>query len=189
MKISVNNYRKQLKYLTMQRTKWIDRKFNFDFPVGIFPNILERLRGTPVRIKDLIQFLTEEEIKQKPDNKWSIKEHIGHLSDLENLHEGRIDDFLAGKEILRAADMTNTKTNNANHNNANIQNLLNDFKIKRATFISRMKELSDETQNFKSLHPRLQVMMRPVDMAYFTAEHDDHHLVSMREIISYITPS
>jgi hypothetical protein len=29
-------------------------------------------------------------------------------------------------------------------------------------------------------------MMRPVDMAYFTAEHDDHHLASMRTLIEKI---
>jgi len=28
-------------------------------------------------------------------------------------------------------------------------------------------------------HPRLKVRMRLVDLAYFVAEHDDHHLASM----------
>jgi len=28
--------------------------------------------------------------------------------------------------------------------------------------------------------------MRPVDMAFFTAEHDDHHLASIREIMNRI---
>lgn len=30
----------------MQRTKWTERKFTFDFPEGWLSNILERLRGT-----------------------------------------------------------------------------------------------------------------------------------------------
>ncbi len=37
----------------MQRTKWVERKFNFDFPVGLFPTILERLRGTSARLKEM----------------------------------------------------------------------------------------------------------------------------------------
>ena len=51
-------------------------------------------------------------------------------------------------------------------------------------FISQLIKLDDETQNFQSMHPRLQVMMKPVDMAFFTAEHDDHHLATVREILS-----
>jgi hypothetical protein len=68
----------------MQQTKWIERKFNFDFPIGILPNILERLRGTPARIKEMSHSISEFAAEQMHNNKWSIKEHIGHLSDLEN---------------------------------------------------------------------------------------------------------
>jgi hypothetical protein len=80
--------------------------------------------------------------------------------------------------------MTNEETNKANHNLAAIQQLLNDFSIKRAKLVLRFEELDDETHNFKSLHPRLQVLVRPVDIAYFTAEHDDHHLASIRSILN-----
>ncbi len=167
----------------MQRTKWIDRKFIFDFPEGWIFNILERLRGTAVRMEHLVKNLSHDHLTRKANDSWSIQEHIGHLLDLEELHEGRIDDFLAREKILRAADMTNAKTLAANHNNSNVQQLLNDFKKSRERFIKRIKTMDDETQNFKSLHPRLKIMMRPVDMAYFTAEHDDHHLASIRILL------
>ena len=167
----------------MQRTKWIERKFNFDFPSGLFPVVLERLRGTTARLKDLTSTLSETDAEFKPGDKWSIKEHIGHLSDLETLHEGRIDDFLAHKETLRAWDTTNAETNNANHNQATIRDLIDKFYNKRITFIARLEQLNDETHEVKAIHPRLKVPMRPVDMAYFTAEHDDHHLTSIRELI------
>lgn len=167
----------------MERTKWIERKFNFDFPMGLLPNILERLKGTSVRIEALLQNLSDEELKRKPGNIWSIQEHIGHLADLEELHDGRIDDFLARKTILRAADMSNMKTNQANHNLANIKHLVQDFTTKRTAFVSRLEKLDDETQSFTSLHPRLQVLVRPIDIAYFTAEHDDHHLASISEML------
>ena len=52
--------------------------------------------------------------------------------------------------------------------------------------VSQFEQLNDETQNFKSLHPRLQVMVRPVDIAYFAAEHDDHHLAIIREVLRQI---
>jgi hypothetical protein len=44
--------------------------------------------------------------------------------------------------------------------------------------------LSKEELSKASLHPRLKVMMTPVDLALFDAEHDDHHLVTISEIIS-----
>jgi hypothetical protein len=167
----------------MLQTKWTERKFTFDLPAGWLPNIIERLNGTTARMKEMTFSLTERETGYKHDGKWSIKEHIGHLSDLEELHEARIDDFIARLTILRAADMSNEKTNKADHNLKSIQKLLNDFSIKRQRLVKRLGELDEETQNFKSKHPRLNKLMRPVDMAYFTAEHDDHHLATMRYII------
>jgi uncharacterized damage-inducible protein DinB len=167
----------------MQRTKWVERKFNFDFPEGWMYNIMERLKGTAARIQEMTLSVSDEEANFKPEGKWSIKENIGHLNDLEELHDGRIDDFIARKAELRAADMKNAKTFNANHNAKSISQLIQDFASTRRHFASRLEKLDDETLLFKSLHPRLQVMMRPVDVAFFTAEHDDHHLADIREIL------
>jgi uncharacterized damage-inducible protein DinB len=170
----------------MERTKWIDRKFSFDFPEGWIYNITERLRGTEARIADITASLGEEELSHKSGNAWSIKEHIGHLCDLEELHEGRIDDFIARKGTLRAADMDNIKTRFSGHNQKDLAQLMENFKAKRGHFISRLEQLDNETQLYKAMHPRLQVWMRPVDMAFFTAEHDDHHLVTIRGIAGSI---
>jgi|SRR5688500_2558038 len=168
----------------MQRTKWTERKFTFDFPEGWIFNIIERLRGTPARLEWITATLGESKLTFQPEGKWSIKEEIGHLSDLEELHEGRINDFLVRKETLRAADMTNAKTVGANHNQRTLNDLLNEFSDKRKKFTERLSMLDDDTLYFKSMHPRLQVLMRPVDMAFFTAEHDDHHIASIRYIIN-----
>ncbi|MDB5229063.1 MAG: DinB family protein [Bacteroidota bacterium] len=170
----------------MKRTKWTDRKFTFDFPEGWMPDILERLRGTPPRLYAITKDLSEQQLQFKPDGKWSIKQHIGHLCDLEELHEGRIDDFIAGKEILRAADMSNAKTNTAGHDQKDISILLTNFVHKRTIFVQRLENLEDNIQLSKAIHPRLNVSMRPVDVAYFTAEHDDHHLADIREILNLL---
>jgi hypothetical protein len=167
----------------MKRAKWTDRKFTFDFPEGWLNDILERLRGTEVRIVYMIHAVSEKDCEFKPDGEWSIKEHIGHLSDLEDLHEGRIDDFEAKKEVLRAADMSNKRTYEAGHNSRSKEELISDFFGKRKRFIDRLENLDDKIQMFKSLHPRLQTPMRPVDVAFFTAEHDDHHLADIRAIL------
>ena len=93
-------------------------------------------------------------------------------------------DFLARRETLRAADMSNAKTNTAAHNEKELSQLLNGFAKRREDFIRRLRSLDDLTQQTKALHPRLRVLMKPVDLAFFTAEHDDHHLASIRLLIN-----
>src|SRR5690349_10699998 len=101
------------------QTPWVERKFEFNFPIGLFPVILERLRGTLPRIEALIKNKSDSELSRKR-NAWSVKEQVGHLYDLEDLWYGRIEDFFAGEETLRTADMTNRKTEEADHNSKTI---------------------------------------------------------------------
>jgi len=170
----------------MQRTKWTERKFALDNSPGLLPNMLERLRGTPVRLRHICKDLDAKDLEFKHGDAWSIKEHLGHLSDLEDLHEGRLDDFIERKDPLRAADMSNDATYKANHNHQGLDHLLRVFETKRQTLIQRFLRLDEETQKYASMHPRLKQKMRPVDMAFFTAEHDDQHLAIIREILNRI---
>ncbi|NNC71123.1 MAG: DinB family protein [Flavobacteriaceae bacterium] len=167
----------------MIRTKWVDRTFNLNIPPGWLPNILSRLDGLSMRLEKITSVLSDEQISLRLNEAWSIKEHIGHLIDLEELHTGRIHDFIERKPILRAADMSNKKTHAANHNTQSIEALHLEFKGKRDHFISSLQALDDETQKFIAVHPRLNVSMRVVDMAFFTAEHDDHHMASIYKIL------
>lgn len=168
----------------MERTKWAERIFTFNIPPGWLPNILERLAGTALRLRTVASTVTDEKLSFQIQTAWSIKQHIGHLHDLEELHDGRIDDFLARKMVLRAADMSNEKTQKAGHNSKNLTELMKDFEISRNHLISRLATLDDTTQMFQSLHPRLKETMRPVDMAFFIAEHDDFHLALILRIIN-----
>ncbi|MEP5611718.1 MAG: DinB family protein [Cyclobacteriaceae bacterium] len=167
----------------MERTKWVERSFDFDFPEGILSSILERLRGTEHRMRVMTRNLSELETSARTNDKWSVKEQIGHLVDLEDLHISRLEQMIARKPELTAADMANRMTEQASHNEKSIESLIEDFATKRKVFIDLLDSMDDETQLFSSLHPRLNVKMRPIDVAFFTAEHDDHHLASVREII------
>ncbi|MFI5212138.1 MAG: hypothetical protein ACHQIH_04590 [Ignavibacteria bacterium] len=99
----------------VNQIKWMQRKFEFNSPPGMMPNLLERMAGTPVRIEDMITTTDDKILSAKPDSKWSVKEHIGHLTDIEELHEKRLQEILSGKTELTAADMSNKKTNEAGH--------------------------------------------------------------------------
>ena len=160
----------------VQQTKWFDRTFNFDFPEGLFPSILERVRGTPARLEELIRLAPQKTYTVRIHGGWSIQEHVGHLFDLDALHEGRIDDYLAGKPVLRAADLDNRKTKEANHNANSMDTVLRNFRSARQRFVYRLENLDDEIISRVSQHPRLRQPMQLVDMIYFVAEHDDHHV-------------
>jgi uncharacterized damage-inducible protein DinB len=163
---------------------WIERKFEFDFPVGLFPVIVERLRGTFPRLESMLNNITDEELRGKQDGKWSIKEIVGHLYDLEELWYGRIDDFIDHKETLRAADMSNTKTHEAAHNLKTTVQLLNQFGTARTRLVKRIENFDEATASLTALHPRLQKSMRLADSVFFAAEHDDHELTKIRRLIN-----
>lgn len=162
--------------------RWTDRTFRFDLPVEMFPVVLERLRGAAPRIEDKIEGLPPEVLIRRDGDSWSIQEHIGHLLDLDELHIGRLDDYLSGAEVLRAADMTNRKTWQAGHNSRPAGELVQDFRRERETFVERLETWDPDRIGQSALHPRLKQPMRVIDMAFFVAEHDDHHLAKMTEL-------
>lgn len=168
----------------MTRTKWFDKKFQFELSQDNYDVILKKLGENPDRIMQRVSSLSEEVLSKKINNRWSIKENIGHLIDLEELHDGRIDDFIEGKKTLRPADLNNKKTDEANHNNKNISQLLIQLKQVRENFIKRMKSIDEKVLMRSSIHPRLNQPMRPIDMAQFVLEHDEHHIQTIKELIA-----
>ena len=166
----------------MNRTKWVEREFDFSLPLGVFPCVLERLRGTPARLEELVRGLPHEILTERRDGKWSVQEHVGHLYDLDELHEGRLEDYARGLEVLRAADMTNRKTEEAEHNSARLEDLLARFRDARTSFVRKLESLTEDEVARTAVHPRLGKQMRVIDMALFVAEHDDHHLASITEL-------
>jgi len=171
--------------IKIEPESWLEKEFIFYYPVGALPAILERLRGTPKRLEWMVTQLPDRILRQRIGEDWSIQEHIGHLYDLEELHEGRLDDFDAGLETLRAADMTNAKTYEADHNSSDLGELLAKFRETRMRFVERFEEMTAEEATRSAMHPRLKKPMRVIDLAHFTAEHDDHHLAS----ITYVARS
>lgn len=167
--------------------RWTDRTFRFDLPVEMFPVVIERLRGTAPRIEDKVRGLSAEILTRREDSSWSIQEHIGHLLDLDELHAGRLDDYLANAEVLRPADMDNKRTWQANHNVRGSDFLVQQFRREREAFIERLETWDPARVGQSALHPRLKQPMRVIDMAFFMAEHDDHHLTRMTELARRLT--
>jgi uncharacterized damage-inducible protein DinB len=163
---------------------WYDRKFEFAFPVELFPNLIVRLRGTPARVEEFLRNRTRQALTRKPDGKWSAQEHAGHLLDLEPLWLARVDDYLAGSAQLSVADLSNRKTDEANHNARDVAEILSEFRRVRTNLANQAAGVGPELHSRSIVHPRLQQPMRLVDHLYFVAEHDDHHLAKIWELIS-----
>lgn len=170
----------------MEQTKWFDRSFNFDNKQNIFPSILERLSGTPIRLEEKVKDLSENILVYSFNNTWTIKENIGHLIDLESLWQDRLDDIKNAQPELRPTDLQNTKTDLANHNDKSLQGLLSEFRKIRNQTVTALKSIDDETVFKSALHPRLKTPMRTMDLFLFVAEHDDHHLARITEIIEIV---
>jgi hypothetical protein len=168
----------------IEQTPWIERNFNFEFPVGYYPSILVRLMGTAARISEMTEGVPEQVLSLKPSEKWSAKEHIGHLIDLDILHITRLQEYIDQVEVLKPADMTNQQTFNARHNEKSVDELIVQFRDDRGQFLRKLMAVPDLLLASTVMHPRLKVPLRLVDMAYFVAEHDDHHLATMHNLIN-----
>ncbi len=165
------------------RRRWFDRTFPTGHPSDAIPEFSERLRGTPARLDERVGSLPRETVTQAVEQTWSIQENIGHLLDLEPLWAGRLDDFCAGVETLRHADLENRRTHAANHNAALLSDLLRAFRTARFTLVDRLERLSRADIERTALHPRLQQPMTVADYLFFVAEHDDHHLARITELL------
>ena len=162
---------------------WLERTFEFRCSLEQYPNLSVRLRRTPARLEEIVRGVPRDVLIRKAGDKWSAQEHAGHLLDLEPLWVARVDDFAAGGDTLTAADLRNRKTDEANHNTRDVGEILVEFRAARRRLLDRVSALPSDAFGRSMLHPRLKQPMRLVDHLFFAAEHDDHHLAVIAELI------
>src|ERR1700730_11527260 len=79
--------------------------------------------------------------------------------------------------------MDNRATEIANHNETRLGVLLERLRTVRNAWLRKLEELGEADLARTALHPRLQQRMQLVDWLYFIAEHDDHHLTQISQLI------
>ncbi len=156
--------------------KWLDRRFAYEAPGGEFPAIVERLRGAPARLEEKASRIREAARLAKRGDDWSIQEHLGHLVDMEGLWARRTEELLRGAGELSAADMSNRATREHNHNERAVAAIVAEFRVARGRWVDRLDAATDADVVRVSMHPRLKRPFRLIDLCFFVAEHDDHHL-------------
>ena len=166
------------------RQEWFSRRFTFDLEPWAYPNLVERLRGTPARLEERLHGLDVATLTTRLDERWSIQENAGHLFDLEALWSARLDDFEAGADRLRPADLGNRTTHEENHNGKPIADVLARFRGAREAMVRRLDAYDETFITRTALHPRLNQPMRVLDHVLFVAEHDDHHLATITAVLA-----
>jgi uncharacterized protein (TIGR00369 family) len=164
----------------MHRTKWFERQFPPIADNGLLPGILERLAGTPARLRAMVAAV--ESTTMMPAG-WSPAKEIGHLVDLEPLWLRRVHEILEGRAELTATDLSNRATHEADHDRWSLPQLVDRFEPARRALVVALRGAGDTDLDRSARHPRLGTPMRLVDLAYFVAEHDDHHLARLRELL------
>jgi len=162
---------------------WFERKFSFDLPNSRFPNVLERLRSTPFRLEERLSHAGPAGLVARVGGKWSIQENAGHLCDLEPLWIRRAQQLIEGRSELAVADLSNRGTDEAHYNERSVSELLEMFRTLRGMFMATLEGAQPFMLERTARHPRLGTPMRLIDVALFTAEHDDHHLARITELL------
>jgi hypothetical protein len=153
-------------------------------PLGAFPALLERLRGTPLRAAEMVAGVADERLRYRPGGAWSAKRHMGHLDDIHVLDEKRLREFLAGAAKLTAADPANRLTYETDHDNTPVGEIISRLRTHRLSLVAEMAHLTPTQITATATHPRLGQPLRLIDWLFFVAEHDDHHLAAARQALT-----
>lgn len=159
---------------------WFERNLRFGYTPEMLPFFLERLEGTLIRLGQKVNGMDNKILSTRWNDKWSVKENIGHLAEVDSIANRRIDEMISGVAVMSPAVFEPQ-----DYNPWPIDKVLDFFKQNRLSNLAKYKTLSGEQLLKTSLHPRLKVPMTPVDLAWFDAEHDDHHLVKINEILKH----
>ena len=163
-------------------TLWFERAFAGDYPVVLLPNLLSRLRGTVARARAEGEE-TPASVRTTPfEGKWSAQRNIAHLADVEPLWMARLDDLERGAAVLSAADLTNRRTEERDHDARPLEDVLRELATARARLVERVALWSPAELERTARHPRLNQPMRAIDLLFFVAEHDDHHLARVADL-------
>lgn len=163
---------------------WLERQFPAALPPTMFPTLLERLRGTPARIEDRLLGLEDARLARRHGDAWSVLENLGHLTFVEALWAGRLDDLEASAAEMRAARFEAWLVRAAGFDERPAGHLCSAFRAKREALVARLASLDRDVLSHAAWHPRLRQPMGVVDLMYMAAEHDDHHLARISELLA-----
>jgi uncharacterized damage-inducible protein DinB len=139
--------------------------------------------GTPARLLQLAGHEPPERLNLRRQGSWSVKEHIGHLILVQDRMEPRLEDIGQRRSQLTQVDLTDQEHFVAGHGRREMGDLIEEFRLKRIYFSERIMAMGQAELLHRAAHPCTGRWMTPADILYFLAEHDDHHLALMRQLL------
>ena len=167
---------------SLERPPWPQRKFAFVHPPWMLGDLVERLRGLLPRLTSLLEGVDAEAAYRQLDGRWSIAQNAGHLADVEDLWQERLEDLRQGRTVYRRADPARFRAAAERHQGRPLPAILAELDGKRSLLVEALSTASPALQAASAFHERLQTPMRLVDCAQFYAEHDDNHLLRIRTL-------
>lgn len=158
---------------------WFERSFTFGLPPAMLPFYLERLEGATYRIEAKVRGVSDKVLSEKYNGKWSIKQNIGHLAEVDLVSNKRIDEMKSG-----AATLSPAVFEPKDYNPWPVEKVVAFFREARLSNLDKYKNIREADLLKGSIHPRLKLKMTPIDLAFFDAEHDDHHILKISDIIA-----
>jgi uncharacterized damage-inducible protein DinB len=144
----------------------------------------ERLRGLVPRATALVEGLDDAVARFRHEGTWSIAQNVGHLADVEDLWQERLEDLRQRRSVYTPADPKRFQAAAERHQGRPLREILQSLDERRGHLVEALAAASPELQQASAWHERLQCSMRLVDCAQFYAEHDDHHLLRIRALRS-----
>jgi uncharacterized damage-inducible protein DinB len=165
------------------RPVWSKRRFTFGQPQWMLADFIERLRGVTPRITALVTGISDDVAHRRYEGKWSIAQNVGHLADVEDLWQERLEDLRRRRDVYTPADPARSQKAAERHQGTPLVEIIRELETKRGQLVAAMIAAPRELQLASVFHERLQCPMRLIDCAQFYAEHDDHHLLRVRTLL------
>lgn len=139
------------------------------------PNAIQSLIRQGQQIYALVQQLTKDEANHRyADNKWSVKEIIGHLVDTERIMAYRALCISRGEQQSLPGYDHDSYVEQAGFENRSLQSLSAEYDALRNANISMFSSFSKEQMLRKGTANKISVSVRA--LAFIIVGHEKHHL-------------
>ncbi|WP_445666382.1 DinB family protein [Fodinibius sp. AD559] len=152
------------------------------------PNVIQSLIQQGQKVYTLIQQLTDEEANYRyADDKWSVKEIIGHLIDTERIMAYRALCISRGEETALPGYDHESYVQKGNFDQRSLQSLSTEYDALRNANISMFNSFSKEQMLHKGTANEVSVSVRA--LAFIISGHEKHHLNILEEKYNISTSS
>lgn len=143
-------------------------------------DIIAALQNQPADLKNLLaECSPEKEAFRYAENKWSVRELLGHIIDGERVFSYRALRISRGDETPLAGFEENSYVENSRFSEIKLADLLEEFTLLRQSNIFLFKNLTDEMWSRTGTASDAQVSVRA--LAFIMVGHVRHHANILRE--------